>query len=235
MCIRVSKQANQLRDSVPLNTGLRPSSTRAGGNRETLFLPTTGRPLFDGEGNKKKKLSQESLFLTSLVPQTSFKNILSAMHFFLQRSTLWSSRNILQWISKRIVTSCRFQVYESKILALTRGPRFELDLIRVSDNLLAKSSRSSGYNTWTSFIRGWAAGDGRESQKLAGENRSGENLRSGIKISFYCATRGARGNNVAESRRNDGAIMEGKYGRTFVTKVIRSYRPPLPISLASRL
>lgn len=76
MCIRVSKQANQLRDSVPLNTGLR--SMRAEGNRETLFLPTTGRPLFDGEGNKKKKLSQESLFLTSLVPQTSFKNILSA-------------------------------------------------------------------------------------------------------------------------------------------------------------
>lgn len=230
MCIRVSKQANQLRDSVPLNTGLRPSSTRAGGNRETLFLPTTGRPLFDGEGNKKKKLSQESLFLTSLVPQTSFKNILSAMHFFLQRFG-----RLETFCSGFRKESSRFQVYESKILALTRGPRFELDLIRVSDNLLAKSSRSSGYNTWTSFIRGWAAGDGRESQKLAGENRSGENLRSGIKISFYCATRGARGNNVAESRRNDGAIMEGKYGRAFVTKVIRSYRPPLPISLASRL
>lgn len=114
MCIRVSKQANQLRDSVPLNTGLRPSSTRAGGNRETLFLPTTGRPLFDGEGNKKKKLSQESLFLTSLVPQTSFKNILSAMHFFLQRSTLWSSRNILQWVSKRIVTFPSLRIQDSR-------------------------------------------------------------------------------------------------------------------------
>lgn len=228
MCIRVSKQANQLRDSVPLNTGLRRSSTRAGGNRETLFLPTTGRPLFDGEGNKKKKLSQESLFFRKLALK-----IYSLLCIFSSNGPRFG--RLETFCSGFRKESSRFQVYESKILALTRGPRFELDPIRVSDNLLAKSSRSSGYNTWTSFIRGWAAGDGRESQKLAGENRSGENLRSGIKISFYCATRGARGNNVAESRRNDGAIMEGKYGRTFVTKVIRSYRPPLPISLASRL
>lgn len=188
MC--VSKQANQLRDSVPLNTGLRPSSTRAGGNRETLFLPTTGRPLFDGEGNKKKKLSQESLFLTSLVPQTSFKNILSAMHFFLQRSTLWSSRNILQWVSKRIVTFPSLRIQDSRFnerasFRARSNPRIRQPWRRARDHL-----GDGHHNTWTSFIRGWAAGDGRESQKLAGENRSGENLRSGIKISFYCATRG---------------------------------------------
>lgn len=70
--------------------------------------------LYSTERKIKKKLSQESLFLTSLVPQTSFKNILSAMHFFLQRSTPRSSRNILQWVSKRIVTFPSLRIQDSR-------------------------------------------------------------------------------------------------------------------------
>lgn len=77
-----------------------------------------------------------------------------------------------------------------------------------------RKARSHLGNTRTSFIIEGGRPVTDVTRRNSRERIGGENLRRGIKISFYCARRSEeRGERTWRNRsRNDGAIMEGKYG-----------------------
>lgn len=177
--------SNQLRDSVPFNTGS--SCTSPGENRETLFF-TTEATLYPTERNRKgETFPRIAFFNFSRKLGLKIYCTLSVIHFF----------------------PPRFDRLESKVLPFPSLSPREKEISNQKNRILISTRR---YRAWfnpcirQSFGEEFAiirlicgrvlleGGDGRDSQKLVGENRSG------IKISFHCARRWEGGEcNVAGS------------------------------------